>query len=124
WFGDQPAEGIAIQKAPGANTIAVVDRVKAVMPRLEQALPPSIHVDLMSDRSQTTRAAVHDVQFTMMLTIGLVIVVIFLFLRTIWATFIPSVAVPLSLLAPFGILYVAGHSLGKISLIGLTISSR
>ncbi len=122
YFGDQVAEGIAIQKAPGANTIAVVDRVKAVMPRLEQSLPPSIHVDLMSDRSQTTRAAVHDVQLTMLLTIGLVVVVIFLFLRTIWATVIPSLAVPLSLLATFGVMYVAGYSLDNISLMALTIS--
>ncbi|HYZ40968.1 MAG TPA: efflux RND transporter permease subunit, partial [Stellaceae bacterium] len=122
YFGDQHAEGIAIQKAPGANTIAVVDRVKEVMPRLEQALPPSIHVDLMSDRSQTTRAAVRDVQLTMLLTIGLVIVVIFLFLRTIWATVIPSLAVPLSLLATFGVMYVVGYSLDNISLMALTIS--
>src|SRR5579883_2617639 len=80
WFRDQRAEGIAIQKAPGANTIDVVDRIQALMPKLEQSLPPAVHVDLMSDRSQTTRASVRDVQFTMLLTISLVIVVIFLFL--------------------------------------------
>jgi hydrophobe/amphiphile efflux-1 (HAE1) family protein len=122
WFGDQRAEGIAIQKAPGANTIDVVNRIRALMPKLEQSLPPSVHVDLMSDRSQTTRAAVHDVQLTMLLTIALVVIVIFLFLRTLWATVIPSLAVPLSLLATFGVMYIAGYSLDNISLMALTIS--
>src|SRR5271154_4531806 len=122
WFGDQRAEGIAIQKAPGANTIAVVDDVQTLMPKLEQSLPPAVHVDLMSDRSQTIRASVRDVQFTMMLTILLVIIVIFLFLRTMWATVIPSLAVPLSLLATFGVMYAAGFSLDNISLMALTIS--
>ncbi len=122
WFGDQRAEGIAIEKEPGANTIAVVDSIRALMPKLEQSLPPSVHVDLMSDRSQTTRAAISDVQLTMLLTITLVIVVIFLFLRTLWATVIPSLAVPLSLLATFGVMYVGGYSLDNISLMALTIS--
>jgi hydrophobe/amphiphile efflux-1 (HAE1) family protein len=122
WFGDQRAEGIAIEKAPGANTIAVVDDIQALMPKLAQSLPPAVRVDLMSDRSQTTRASIHDVQLTMMLTISLVIVVIFLFLRTLWATVIPSLAVPLSLLATFGVMYVAGYSLDNISLMALTIS--
>ena len=122
WFGDQPAEGIAIQKAPGANTIAVVDGVQALMPKLEQSLPPAVHVDLMSDRSQTTRASIRDVQFTMMLTITLVVVVIFLFLRTLWATVIPSLAVPLSLVATFGVMYAGGFSIDNISLMALTIS--
>ena len=122
WFGDQPAEGIAIQKAPGANTIAVVDDVQALMPKLEQSLPPAVHVDLMSDRSQTTRASIRDVQFTMMLTITLVVVVIFLFLRTLWATIIPSLAVPLSLVATFGVMYAGGFSIDNISLMALTIS--
>jgi len=122
WFGDQLAEGIAIQKAPGANTIAVVDTIRALMPKLEQSLPPAIHVDLMSDRSQTTRASIRDVQFTMMLTIALVVVVIFLFLRTLWATVIPSLAVPLSLVATFGVMYAGGYSIDNISLMGLTIS--
>jgi hydrophobe/amphiphile efflux-1 (HAE1) family protein len=122
WFNDQRAEGIAIQKAPGANTIAVVNDIQALMPKLEQSLPPAIHVDLMSDRSQTTRASIRDVQFTMMLTISLVVVVIFLFLRTLWATVIPSLAVPLSLVATFGVMYAGGYSIDNISLMGLTIS--
>jgi multidrug efflux pump len=122
WFGDQRAEGIAIQKAPGANTMDVVNRVTTLMPKLEQSLPPSVHVDLMSDRSETIRASVHDVKFTMMLTIALVIIVIFLFLRTLWATVIPSLAVPLSLVATFGVMYAGGFSIDNISLMALTIS--
>ena len=122
WFGDQQAEGIAIQKTPGANTVDVVDRIKALMPKLAQSLPPSVHIDLMSDRSQTTRESIRDVQFTMILTVALVVVVIFLFLRTMWATVIPSLAVPLSLLATFAFMYVGGYSIDNISLMGLTIS--
>jgi hydrophobe/amphiphile efflux-1 (HAE1) family protein len=122
WFNNQPAEGIAVHKAPGANTLELVDRVKALMPQLTQSIPPSVHVELVSDRSEITRASVHDVQFTMMLTIGLVVIVIFVFLRTIWATVIPSVAVPLSLLTTVAVMYVGGYSLDNISLMGLTIS--
>ena len=90
WLDNLPAEGVAVQKVPGANTIALVDQIKALIPHLEQSLPPSVHVDLMTDRTQIIRAGVRDVEFTMMLTVGLVIVVIFLFLRTLWATVIPS----------------------------------
>jgi hydrophobe/amphiphile efflux-1 (HAE1) family protein len=122
WFNNKAAEGIAIQKAPGANTVALVDTIKALMPKLEASIPPSVHVDLMLDRTLVTRAAVRDVQFTMMLTIALVVIVIFLFLRTLWATVIPSLAVPLSLLATFSVMYVAGFSLDNISLMALTIS--
>jgi hydrophobe/amphiphile efflux-1 (HAE1) family protein len=122
WYYDTPAEGLAIQRQAGANTIELVDTIKTVIPRLEEAIPPSVKVDLVSDRSLVIRAAVHDVQFTMMVTIGLVIIVIFLFLRTLWATVIPSLAVPLSLLATFGIMYGVGYSLDNISLMALTIS--
>jgi hydrophobe/amphiphile efflux-1 (HAE1) family protein len=122
WYDNKAAEGIAIQKAPGANTVALVDTIKELMPKLEQSIPPSVHVDLMMDRTLVTRAAVRDVQFTMVLTIALVVVVIFLFLRTLWATLIPSLAVPLSLLATFSVMYVAGFSLDNISLMALTIS--
>jgi hydrophobe/amphiphile efflux-1 (HAE1) family protein len=122
WYFDTPAEGLAIQRQAGANTIELVDTIKSVVPRLEQSIPPSVKVDLVSDRSLVVRAAVHDVQFTMMLTVGLVIIVIFLFLRTLWATVIPSLAVPLSLLATFGIMYAVGYSLDNISLMALTIS--
>src|ERR1700738_1671491 len=122
WFNNLAAEGISIQKAPGDNTIALVDTIKELMPKLQQSIPPSVHVDLMLDRTLVTRAAVRDVQFTMLLTIALVIVVIFGFLRTIWATLIPSLAVPLSLLASFAVMWLAGFSLDNISLMALTIS--
>ena len=122
WFNNRPAEGIAIMRESGANTIELVDRIKALMPHLEQSIPPSVHVVLMSDRSLVTQAAVHDVQITMILTVALVVLVIFIFLRTLWATIIPSLAVPLSLLATAGTMYAAGFSLDNISLMALTIS--
>ncbi len=122
WFFDQPAEGLAIQRQAGANTNELVDTIQAMVPRILRSFPPSIHVDLVSDRSLVVRAAVHDVQFTMMLTIILVVIVIFIFLRTLWATVIPSIAVPLSLLATFGMMFPLGYSLDNISLMALTIS--
>jgi hydrophobe/amphiphile efflux-1 (HAE1) family protein len=122
WYNNRDAEGVAIQRAPGANTIDLVNRIKTLMPHLEESLPPSVHVALMSDRSLVTEAAVNDVQITMILTVGLVVLVIFLFLRTMWATIIPSIAVPLSLLATAGVMYAAGFSLDNISLMALTIS--
>src|SRR5215831_2749116 len=122
WYFDTPAEVLAIQRQSGANTIELVESIQKVLPQLEESIPPSVKVDLVSDRSLVVRAAVHDVQFTMMLTVGLVILVIFLFLRTLWATVIPSMAVPLSLLATFGVMYAVGYSLDNISLMALTIS--
>jgi hydrophobe/amphiphile efflux-1 (HAE1) family protein len=122
WFEHKRAEGLAIQREAGANTIQVVDTVKTLLPKLQESIPPSVKADLISDRSLVIRAAVHDVQFTMMLTIGLVVLVIFVFLRTIWATVIPSLAVPLSLLATLAIMYGVGYSLDNISLMALTIS--
>jgi len=122
WFFDEPAEGLAIQRQAGTNTNQIVDTIQALIPRILQSFPPSIRVDLVSDRSLVVRAAVHDVQFTMMLTVLLVVIVIFLFLRTLWATVIPSIAVPLSLLATFAIMFVLGYSLDNISLMALTIS--
>ncbi|HZT86621.1 MAG TPA: efflux RND transporter permease subunit [Stellaceae bacterium] len=122
WFFDQPAEGLAIQRQAGANTNQLVDTIRQMVPKILRSFPPSIHVDLVSDRSLVVRAAVHDVQFTMMLTVILVVVVIFVFLRTLWATVIPSIAVPLSLLSTFGVMYGLGYSLDNISLMALTIS--
>jgi len=122
WYYDTPAEGLAIQRQSGANTIELVNSIRTLLPRLKESIPPSVKVDLVSDRSLVVKAAVHDVQFTMMLTIGLVIIVIFVFLRTVWATVIPSLAVPLSLLATFGVMYAVGYSLDNISLMALTIS--
>ncbi len=122
WYFDQPAEGLANQRQAGANTIQLVETIKELIPKIMQSFPPAVHLELVADRSLVIRAAVHDVQFTMMLTIGLVILVIFIFLRTIWATVIPSLAVPLSLLATFAIMYALGYSLDNISLMALTIS--
>ncbi|MGH7047298.1 MAG: efflux RND transporter permease subunit [Stellaceae bacterium] len=122
WYDNQPAEGLAIERTQGSNALAVIQRVKEIMPRLERSLPPSVKVELMSDRSELTRAAIADVQYTMLLTIGLVILVIFVFLRSLWATVIPSLVVPLSLLATFAVMYVAGYTLDNISLMGLTIA--
>src|SRR5712691_4305632 len=121
WFEGKPAEGLAVQREAGANTIQVVDTVKGLLPKLQQSIPPTVHVDLISDRSLIIGAAVHDVQFTMMLTIVLVVLVIFIFLRTLWATVIPSLAVPLSLLATFGVMYGLGYSLDTFSLIAVCI---
>jgi hydrophobe/amphiphile efflux-1 (HAE1) family protein len=122
WFEGKPAEGLAIQREAGANTMQVVETIKETLPKLQESIPPSVHIDLVADRSLVIRAAVHDVQFTMMLTIGLVVLVIFVFLRTLWATVIPSLAVPLSLLATFAIMYGLGYSLNNISLMALPIS--
>ena len=122
WFFDQPAEGLAIQRQAGANTNQLVDTIKQMVPHILRSFPPSIHVELVSDRSLVVRAAVHDVQFTMMMTVILVVIAIFVFLRTLWATVIPSVAVPLSLLTTFGVMYGLGYSLDNISLMALTIS--
>ncbi|HTW52766.1 MAG TPA: efflux RND transporter permease subunit [Stellaceae bacterium] len=122
WFFDQPAEGLAIQRQAGANTNELVDKIQQMIPHILRSFPPSIHVDLVSDRSLVVRAAVRDVEFTMMLTVGLVIVAIFIFLRTLWATVIPGIAVPLSILMTFGFMYGLGFSLDNISLMALTIS--
>jgi hydrophobe/amphiphile efflux-1 (HAE1) family protein len=122
WYYHTPGEGLAIQRQAGTNIIELVDTIKALIPRLEESIPPSVKIDLVSDRSLVVRAAVHDVQFTMMLTVLLVVIVIFVFLRTVWATVIPSLAVPLSLLATFAVMYGVGYSLDNISLMALTIS--
>ncbi|OYX81466.1 MAG: acriflavine resistance protein B, partial [Azorhizobium sp. 35-67-5] len=98
------------------------DRVRAMIPRLEASLPPGISVDILTDRTQTIRASVEDVQFTMLLTIGLVVAVIFAFLRSVWATIIPSITVPMALIGTFAVMYVLGYSLDNLSLMGLTIA--
>jgi len=122
WYNGKPAELLLVRRQAGANTIAVVDQIKSMMPLLLASIPPSIHVDLMSDRSRNIRDSVNDVQLTLILTIGLVVLVIFIFLRNAWATIIPSVVVPLSLVATFGIMYMLGYSLDNLSLMGLTIA--
>jgi hydrophobe/amphiphile efflux-1 (HAE1) family protein len=122
WYNHKDVELLAVQREAGANTVQVVDTIKALLPHLRESIPPSVNVDLISDRSLVVRAAVHDVKFTMMVTILLVVLVIFLFLRTLWATVIPSIAVPLSLLGTFAVMFAVGYSLDNISLMALTIS--
>jgi len=109
-------------KQPGANVISTVERIKAALPRLEVSIPPAIHVQTIVDRTQTIRASVDDVEFTLLLSIALVIMVIFVFLRSLWATIIPSVTVPLALVGTFGAMYLLGYSLDNLSLMGLTIA--
>ncbi len=108
WMNDVPAVIVNIQRQPGANIIQVVDRIKTLLPQLTSTLPKSIDVNILTDRTNTIRASVEDVQFELMLTVGLVVMVIFLFLRNLSATIIPSVAVPLSLVGTFGVMYHAG----------------
>ena len=113
---------LIIFKQPGANVIETVDRIKAELPRLKAAIPPTVDVNILSDRTQTIRASVEDVQLTLLLTIALVVGVIFIFLRTFWATIIPSITVPLSLMGALALMYGVGYSLDNISLMALTIS--
>ena len=113
---------LPVYKLPGANVIQTVDSIKAALPQLQAAIPPTVKVQVLSDRTQTIRASVADVQFTLMLTIALVVMVIFIFLRSLWATIIPSVAVPLALVGTFAVMYVLGYSLDNLSLMALTIA--
>ncbi len=123
WMNADPAVIVNIQRQPGANIIEVVDRVKKLLPSLQASLPSAIQVHTLTDRTITIRASVEDVQFELILTIGLVVMVIFLFLRTLAATIIPSVAVPLSLVGTFGMMYLLGYSLNNLTLMALTIST-
>jgi len=123
WMNQVPAVIVNIQRQPGANIIEVVDRVKELLPVLRKSLPSSVHVEILTDRTVTIRASVEDVQFELMLTIALVVLVIFLFLRNIAATIIPSVAVPLSIVGTFGAMYLLGYSLNNLTLMALTIST-
>jgi multidrug efflux pump len=123
WANDQRAIILNVQRQPGANIIQVADRIKALLPQLKASIPPAIDLSILTDRTETIRASVADVQFTLILTIVLVVVVMFLFLREIWATIIPGVAVPLSLIGTFGVMYLLGYSLDNLSLMALTIST-
>ncbi|RFB69597.1 MULTISPECIES: efflux RND transporter permease subunit [unclassified Herbaspirillum] len=113
---------LAITKQPGANVIETVDRIKAAMPRLRAAIPASVHVNTLIDRTQTIRASVEDVEFTLVLTIALVVMVIFVFLRNIAATLIPSITVPLAIMGTAAVMYLVGYSLDNLSLMALTIA--
>jgi multidrug efflux pump len=123
WMDRQPAVIVNIQRQPGANIIAVVDRIKKLLPQLQASLPASVQVRVLTDRTTTIRASVKDVEYELMLTIALVVMVIFLFLRNLAATIIPSVAVPLSIVGTFGVMYLLGYSLNNLTLMALTIST-
>ncbi|HXJ83628.1 MAG TPA: multidrug efflux RND transporter permease subunit [Candidatus Methylomirabilis sp.] len=123
WMNTKPAVIVNIQRQPGVNIIAVVDRVKQLLPQLKGAMPSSIEITTLTDRTTTIRASVRDVQFSLLLTIALVVMVMFLFLRSLAATVIPSVAVPISLVGAFAIMYLLGYSLDNLSLMALTIST-
>ena len=123
WMNEVPAVIMNIQRQPGANIISVVDRIKLLLPQLTSTLPASVTVSTLTDRTNTIRASVTDVQLELLLTVGLVVMVMFLFLRNLPATVIPSVAVPLSLVGTFGVMYLLGYSLNNLTLMALTIST-
>jgi len=128
WFygqgGSEPQRAITlgIQRQPGTNTIAVADAVKALLPQFKLELPPSVHMDVLYDRSDTIRESYRDVQFTMALTLALVIMVIYVFLRNVWATVIPSLALPFSIIGTFAVMYLLGYSLDNLSMMALILS--
>jgi multidrug efflux pump len=123
WMNLTPAVIVNIQRQPGANIISVVDRIKKLLPQLQASLPTAVKIQILTDRTNTIRASVKDVEFELMLTVVLVVMVIFLFLRNLRATVIPSVAVPLSLIGTFGVMYLLGYSLNNLTLMALTIST-
>jgi len=123
WLQDKRTIIIDIHKQPGFNVVETIRRIKERLPALTALLPPSVKLIVAGDRTQTIEASVHDVQATLAITVCLVVLVIFLFLRNFWATVIPGIAIPLSLIATFGIMYLLGYSLDNLSLMGLTISS-
>jgi hydrophobe/amphiphile efflux-1 (HAE1) family protein len=122
WYNKQPAILLSIQRQPGANVIETVQRIKAMLPVLQASIPPAVKISVVSDRTQTIRASVDDVQFTLLLTVALVVMVICIFLRNFWATVIPAVTVPLSLIGTFAVLYELGYSLDNLSLMALSIA--
>ena len=123
WANEKRAIILNVQRQPGANVIQVADGVKALLPQLRATLPQGIDVKIVSDRTETVRASVEDVEFTLVLTVALVVAVIYLFLRSFRATIIPGIAVPLSLIGTFGVMYLLGYSLNNLSLMALTIST-
>src|ERR1035437_9857775 len=131
WYGERTAAGqldparsivLAVQKQSGVNTVEVVARVRALLPIFAKQLPESVHLSILRDNSEAVRASVHDVETTLMLSIALVVLVIFIFLRSVWATIIPSVAIPMALLGTFVAMYFCGYSLDNLSLLALTLS--
>ena len=123
WMNATPAVILNIQRQPGANTIKVVDAIQRLLPQLTSTLPKSIHTQIITDRTTEIRASVSDVEFELGLTVALVVMVIFLFLRSVAATIIPSIAVPISLIGTLGVMYLAGFSLNNLTMMALTIST-
>jgi len=121
-FGE-PSVILAVFRQPGANMIETVDRITAILPELRASISPSLHLRVAMDRTTTIRASIHDVEITLLISVSLVILVVFVFLRNVWATIIPSIAVPLSLVGTFGVMYLFGYSLDNLSLMALTIST-
>jgi HAE1 family hydrophobic/amphiphilic exporter-1 len=122
WFNDKRSMILAVQRQPGTNTVEVVDRIRELLPALRREIPPSINLEIGFDASQSIRGSIHDVEFTLVLTIGLVVMVIFLFLRNLPATIIPGLAVPFSIIGTFAVMYLLGYSLNNLSLMALTLS--
>ncbi len=118
-----PAVVMILSRQPGANILETVDRVRALLPQLQASIPQNIHLGVILDRTPTIRASIHDVEITLIISIALVVLVVFVFLRNVWATIIPSVAVPLSLVGTFGVMYMAGYTVDNLSLMALTIST-
>ncbi len=118
-----PATLMFINRQPGANIVDTVDRIRAILPELQASISPSIHIKVVNDRTTTIRASIHDVEITLLVSIVLVVLVVFVFLRNAWATAIPSISVPLSLVGTFGVMYLLGYSLDNLSLMALTIST-
>jgi multidrug efflux pump len=123
WANGVPAILLSVQRQPGSNVIAIVDRIRALLPQLEAALPASMKIEVMADRTNTIRSSIHDVEHELMIAVALVVLVIFLFLRTFSATLIPSLAVPLSLVGSFGVMHVLGFSINNLTLMALTIGT-
>ena len=123
WFDGKPAVIVDIQRQPGANIIQTVDRIKKLLPSIQRSIPAGVNLTVLADRTETIRASVADVQFTLVITIGLVVLVIFVFLGKLWATVIPGVALPLSIVGTFGLMSLSGYSLDNLSLMSLTIAS-
>ncbi len=123
WFnGEERSIMLSVQRQPGANTVEVVDNIKKLLPSINESLPAALRLELLIDRSKTIRESVHDVQLTLVLTIALVVMVIFIFLRNVRATLIPSIAIPLSIVGTFGVMYLLGFSMNNLSLMALTLS--
>ncbi|HMC98088.1 MAG TPA: efflux RND transporter permease subunit, partial [Flavobacteriales bacterium] len=122
WYDKEHAVILAVQRQPGTNTVEVVDSVKALIPQFRSAIPPAVHLSIAFDASQSIRGSIHDVEFTLLLTICIVVMVIFLFLRNLSATLIPGCAVPFSIVGTFAVMYLLGYSLNNLSLMALTLS--